>query len=124
MKDTKVAIYKSGTFYNVYGDGGLILYILLGYKYVEPKCCVGFPTSAFSKVISTLEKEKISYVVYEKNNVVAEYKGISKNYCKLIKEATKKLDIERRMNRLWVKINNLSNDELEKIIELIEDATV
>ena len=45
-----VRLYKSGKFYNVFGDDGLILHELLGYKYIEYKNSVGFPESAINKV--------------------------------------------------------------------------
>ncbi len=123
MKDTIVKIYKAGTFYNVYGEAGLILYYLLGYKFVEPKMAVGFPVSALAKVIHTLEDENISYAIYEHNKVVSEHKGISKNFLKVIKKAREQLDIEKRVNILRDKINSFSLDKLEKIIEQIENET-
>ena len=121
MKENRIEIYKSGTFFNVYGDAGLILYILLGYKYIEPKKSVGFPASALSKVINALENAKVSYIIYDKSNIIGEYKGINKNYKKYITEALKNLEIEKRLNRLNEIINNMSLKELEKIIEIIEN---
>lgn len=121
MKENRVEIYKSGTFFNVYGDGGLILYALLGYKYIEPKKTVGFPASALSKVRNALENSHISYIVYDKSTILGEYKGINKNYKKYINEALKSLEIEKRLNRLTEIINQMSLKELEKLIEIIEN---
>ena len=79
MAKNYVALYKSGKFYNAFGDDGLILHHLVGYKFVEYKQSVGFPESAFGKVKSILDKESISYKVYDKEDLIEEKKGITKN---------------------------------------------
>lgn len=117
-------LYKIGKFYNAYGDDGLILHELLGYKYVEYKQMTGFPESAFIKVKSLLEKENIPFVVYEKDIKVLENKGIYKNYNTILKDALKNYDMEKRLDRLKNKINNLSLEQLEKIIEELESASI
>ena len=124
MDKNKVVMYKSGKFYNAYGDNGIILHKLLGYKFVSYKNSVGFPESAIGKVKAVLEKERISYVIYEKNTFVSDYKGINKNYNKVLKESLKNLEMEERLNRLQSKIDNFTLDDLEKVIEGIEDGTV
>lgn len=53
-----IEIYKSGKFYNVFGDDGIIIHELIGYKYLEYKKQVGFPESALNKVINVLESKK------------------------------------------------------------------
>ena len=119
-----VRLYKSGKFYNAFGDDGLILHELLGYKYIEYKNSVGFPESAINKVESKLESEKISYSVYEKDNLLEEYKGIDKNYKIVLSKALKNYDIEKRLTRLKSKINNLSTEELERVIDSLEDKSI
>ena len=47
---------------NAFGDDGLVLHELLGYRYIEHRQSVGFPESAFLKVKTKLEEERISYV--------------------------------------------------------------
>ena len=101
-------------------DDGLILHELLGYKYIEYKNSVGFPESAINKVESKLESEKISYSVYEKDNLLEEYKGIDKNYKIVLSKALKNYDIEKRLTRLKNKINNLTIEELERVIDSLE----
>lgn len=120
-----VRLYKSGKFYNAFGDDGLILHELLGYKYIEyNKNSVGFPESAINKVESKLESEKISYSVYEKDNLLEEYKGIDKNYKIVLSKALKNYDIEKRLTRLKSKINNLTIEELERVIESLEAKSI
>ena len=120
MKKSSISLYKSGKFYNAFNDDGIILHSLLGYKYVTYKQCVGFPESAFEKVKRCLEQEKISYEVYEKDQKIEEYKGISKNYGLLLKKTYKELEVETRVNNLRQKIEECSTQELERIIEAIE----
>lgn len=115
-----VRLYKYGKFYNAFGDDGLILHELLGYKYIEYKNSIGFPESAINKVESKLESEKISYSVYEKDNLLEEYKGIDKNYKIVLSKTLKNYDIEKRLTRLKNKINNLTIEELERVIDSLE----
>lgn len=120
MVKNYVSLYKSGKFYNAFGDDGLILHHLVGYKFVEYKQSVGFPESAYAKVVSILDKEGISYKVFDKEILVEEKKGISKNYNSVLGQALKKYDMEKRLVRIKSKIDNFSADDLEKIIEGIE----
>lgn len=124
MEKNCVILYKSGKFYNAFGDNGIIIHNLLGYKFVSYKNSAGFPESAISKVKAVLEKEKLSYVIYEKNIFIEEYKGINKNYNRILKESLKKIEMEERLNRLQTKLDNFTIDDLEKVIEGVEDATI
>ena len=120
MNKNYVSLYKSGKFYNAFGDDGLILHHLIGYKFVEYKQSVGFPESAFGKVKSLLDDVDISYKVYDKDILIEEKKGNNKKYNKVLSEALKKYDLEKRLIRIKDKINNFSTQDLEKIIEGIE----
>ena len=94
MEKNSVILYKSGKFYNAYGDNGIIIHNLLGYKFVSYKNSAGFPESAINKVKGVLEKEKLSYVIYEKDAFVSEYKGINKNYNKVLKDSFVNVNIK------------------------------
>ena len=94
---------------------------LLGYKFIEHKQSVGFPESAFSKVKVKLEEEKISYKVYEKDELVEEYKGIQKNYASFLKSALESGEIEQRIDYLKSIVDRCSVEELELILEIIEN---
>ncbi len=124
MDKNSIVLYKSGKFYNAYGDNGIILHKLLGYKFVSYKNSAGFPESAINKVKSVLEKEKLSYVIYEKNTFICDYKGVSKNYNRILKESLKNLEMEERLNRLQSKLDNFTLDDLEKVVAGIEDGTI
>ena len=73
-----VKIYKHGKFYNVYGDDAKVVSIIAGYRIINNR--LGFPISLINKVIGLLDRNKISYIVFDKDNVVNEYKGIKKMY--------------------------------------------
>lgn len=124
MNKYGVRLYKSGKFYNAFGDEGMILHELLGYKYIEYKNSVGFPESAINKVKSKLDSVNISYSIYEKDNLLEEHKGIDKNYKIVLSKALKNYDIEKRLTRLKSKINNLSTEELERVIDSLEDGSI
>ncbi len=121
MRNYSVDLYKTGKFYNSFNDDGIIIHYLLGYKYVDYKKSIGFPESALNKVKEVLEKNKLSYKIYEKSTMITEYKGINKNYNIVLKKALNNLEIETRVNRLKEKIENLNTQELENIIEAIEN---
>ena len=50
MEKNCVVLYKAGKFYSAYGDCGIIIHNLMGYKYVEYKHSAGFPESSIAKV--------------------------------------------------------------------------
>lgn len=112
-----VKLYKSGKFYNAFGDDGLVLHELLGYKYLEHRQSVGFPESALDKVLLKLEQEKVAYETYNKDEKINSFKGIKKNYNNILKKSLKSVDVEQRMNRLKKIIDNCTKDEIEAIIE-------
>ena len=120
MNKNYVSLYKSGKFYNAFGDDGLILHYLIGYKFLEYKQSVGFPESAFGKVKSILDNDDISYKVYDKDILLEDKKGVNKKYNTILSKALKKYDLEKRLKRIKEKINHFSIEDLEKIIEGIE----
>ena len=52
-----VDLLKNGGFYSVFGDSCYIMLYLFGYKIIDNR--VGFPLSAYDKVINKLEELKI-----------------------------------------------------------------
>ena len=120
MNKNYVSLYKSGKFYNAFGDDGLILHYLIGYKFLEYKQSVGFPESAFGKVKSILDNDDISYKVYDKDILLEDKKGVNKKYNTVLSKVLKKYDLEKRLKRIKEKINHFSIEDLEKIIEGIE----
>lgn len=95
----------------------------MNYKIVKEKGGTGFPESVLNKVINTLENEKISYKIFEKNEIINEnnFKKIN-NYSKVLKKGISELAIEEKIEDIDRKIRNLSPKELNRIFDLIEDA--
>lgn len=124
MKNDCLFLYKSGKFFNVFGDDGIIIHYLFGYKFVVYKNCAGFPESALVKVTTKLDSEKISYKLYEKDTLIKDVKGVKNNYKKVLKNALKQMEMENRLDRLQSKLDAFTIDDLEKVIEGIENETV
>ena len=116
-------VKKIGNFYNVYEDDAVILHHLFKYKIIKSKQNAGFPISAFNKVINTLDDKKISYKIFEKDNLVMEkdYDNIN-NYNKILKEGNDKLEEEIRLDRIENKIKNMNIDEIGNLLDVIENA--
>ena len=52
--------------------------VLTNYKVINNR--LGFPISMINKVIGLLHRNKISYIVFDKDNIIRKYKGINKIY--------------------------------------------
>ena len=80
--DKCIKLYKCGKFYNGYGDNSKILSKIMRYKFRESSNSSGFLDIALNKVRGILELKKISYVIYDKDNILYKYKGIDKYFDK------------------------------------------
>lgn len=114
---------KSGKFFHTFGDDATIMHYLLGYKIVAEKGGAGFPETALNKVINALEDNEISYIVYDKEDILyaKDFKKINA-YKNILKKGIKDLSNEERFAKVVNKIRNLSDKELDNLLELIEDA--
>ena len=122
-KNNCIKLYKVGNFYGVNGDDGIIIHELFGYKFVISNNGVGFPSSALGKVKSKLDNNKISYEIYEKDVLIEQYKGIDKNYKRILKIANENMNIETRIKRLQDKINSLDENKLKEILTMLENVS-
>ncbi len=123
MKSEVIELRKSGKFYNTFGDDAIIIHHLMNYKIVPSKGGVGFPESSFNKVINALEDNRISYKIFEKDNILfdKDYQKLN-NYKKVLTNARKDLSFEQRINNIENKIKTLNNKEINQLLEIIEDA--
>ncbi len=123
IKNDYVELRKSGKFYNVFGDDALVVHYLTGYKIVAEKGGVGFPETAYNKVINALEDAEVNYRVYEKEEIKEEknFKKIN-NYKGILKKGISILSIEERFQKIEKKIKGLNAKELDRVLEAIEDA--
>lgn len=112
----ELILRKNGGFYSVYGDDCYILFYLLGYKIVGDK--VGFPISAYNKVVNTLEDNKISYTD-KYNNKSNDYKR-KNNYNKLLDLGKRKYSLNYRIDNIIEKMNLLNEEDIDNILSYIE----
>ena len=122
MKNDCLFLYKSGKFFNVFGDDGIIIHYLFGYKFVVYKNCAGFPESALIKVINTIEDKKIDYqIINKEKDIIKKYSNFN-NYNKVLKQALEYRNIKSRVERIQELINNVNDITiLERIIGVIEN---
>lgn len=119
-----VCMFKIGTFYHTYNRDSYILSYIFDYKIKElganHKEC-GFPEVALPRVLARLEKEKINYVVLDRrNNYDVDSKEDYKkqnNYDKIFEKANKKINRQKRIDRLTNYLKE--NMDSEKFIEII-----
>ncbi len=116
-KDALV-IFKDGIFYRVCLEDAPIIVFLLDYKIKEDG--VVFGKNAYDKVIDTLSKKKISFIVADKNEVLFNNvldKSFNKEIAKMGEEICQ-VDIIR--NKIIEKLSKIDENGLLYIIREIE----
>ena len=116
---SSVVIRRSGGFYYVFDDDAMIISYLTGYKVSGDRC--GFPLNSLSKVTNLLEDNSINYLVKEKMEEVDRRESKKNNkYNKMLDKGKKKFSIDYRINSIMEKLNELSYDELDELLDVIE----
>ena len=110
---------SSEIFYTVFDEDAIIFNYLFGYKVIDGNR-VGFPKSAYHKVINILEEKKISYMI-TCSNQTDEYYFNNNNYNKVLNQALAHYDITNKVNSLIDKIYKLDNIKLNNLLKLIEE---
>ena len=113
----EVVLRKSGGFYHVNSDDCYILYYLFNYKIVSDR--VGFPISAYNKVINKLEENCISYKD-ELNNVIVDFKRKNK-YSYFVAKGKSKYSLKNRVNAIVSKLDALDENKIDEILNYIEE---
>ena len=90
-----VEIFKNGGFYSVYNNDTYIFYYLFRYKIIDNR--VGFPLSAYDKVINKLEELKIDYE-NKSLDVCKKFKKLNK-YNYFLEKGKSKYSLEFRLNK-------------------------
>ncbi len=80
---TLIVRQTSGIFFETYDNDAIILNYLFNYK-ITGSNRVGFPNTALSKVINTLENKKIDYSLYYLNGLKEEHHTKPNNYDKVL----------------------------------------
>ena len=122
LKDKKkkfIIIMKNGIFYNVLGKDCYILKNVFGYKIsiFSDTIKVGFPICSLNNVLETLDKLKISYLVYENDVSLITYYN-SENYDLFLKN---NLSINNRIKFINERLNEIKyNEEIFNVLESVE----
>ena len=122
LKDKKkkfIIIMKNGIFYNVLGKDCYIIKNIFGYKVsiFSDTIKVSFPIGSLNKVLETLDKLKISYLVYENDVSLITYYN-SENYDLFLKN---NLSINNRIKFINERLNEIKyNEEIFNILENVE----
>lgn len=114
-----IVIIKNGIFYNVLGRDCYIIKNILGYKVSNFGGTIkaGFPIRSLNKVLDTLDKLKINYLVYESEIVLKAHYN-SENYELFLKD---NLSINDRIKCIYEKLNEIKYDEkIFKVLESVE----
>ena len=106
----KLEIYKNGNFLNAYEENAIILHKLFNYKVIESdnhkyKC--GFPLTQYNKIINGLQDNKISYIVYDKENILEDKDYLK--YCKKVIEEKLNKEYKLELNKNKSMITRSSN---------------
>lgn len=119
-----VVLLKSGIFYECFNDDISIMYSLFSYKIKNNgnNYVVGFPSSSLTKVLNTLEKNRINYIIIEDNSVVDKYKTNKNRYLEYIVDINKLMYINMKIELIYKKLQeNILNNNIEKILIEIEN---
>ena len=114
-----IIIMKNGIFYNVLGKDCYILKNIFNYKVgvFGNTVKVGFPIGSLNKVLDTLDKLKISYLVYENDVSLITYYN-SENYDLFLKN---NLSINDRIKFINERLNEIKYDEeIFMVLESVE----
>ena len=86
------------------------------YRFIESRNSCSYPSSAYNKVIGILQIKRIAYVIYDKDNIIDSYKGISNKYLEVMDKAKERYRIEQVIEEY--KLNN-KNYKIEDLIDAI-----
>lgn len=114
-----VKLYKNGGFYSAFEESALVIFALFGYKIVNNR--VGFPLGSYEKVKSKLEEHKINYqnVV---DNIIKDFQE-DNSFLTYVEIGKKKFDYKYRIDNILEKLESLSENKIDDIINYIEDIT-
>lgn len=115
-----ITLRKSGGFYICFDNDAIILSYLLDYKIINSK--VGFPINALNKVLNILENNSINYIVKNNNeDVNKKIFGKKNNYNKYLDKGKRKIDLDYRIKKILIRINEMKEEDINRILTLIED---
>ena len=117
MKNS-VLIRKDGKFYHVFNDDAYIFNYLFNYNIVNYR--VGFPISAYSKVINKLEENTINYVALGDEKIEKNFKNKNK-YKRVLELSMDKDRVFNKLKEINSKLEKLSYEELIRVVSILEE---
>jgi len=88
-----------------------------GYKVSNGK--VGFPINSLGKVEVRFEEAKVDYVIIEKKKENEVHKYPQNRYMKYLEMGKKSAEIKLKEEELLEKIEGLSKDQMDRIMEYV-----
>ena len=113
-----VTLNKSGNFYNCFGRDAMILHYLFHYKIVNNK--TGFPISSLDKVKNALNEYNINYIINGDETIEKDFESLNK-YDEYVLYAESKVNIDKRIDLILSKINDLEVKDINKLLDFIEE---
>lgn len=123
-----IILVKIGAFYHAYGKDAYILNYLFQYqlKLVDKTCFTnGFPESSLNKVMATLEREKINYMILDRRNNYEvdkqeNYKNLN-NYSKKYEKARRYVNLKNRIDNIYIFLQeNICEENFKELLQKIE----
>lgn len=118
-----IILFKSGSFYICFDNDAVIMNKIFNYKLVELKngMKIGFPIALIDKNLNVLEKNKINYIIIEKNNIKLRKKFKFNNYYKYNEELDYVLNVCSRIQNITRKLQSIKDyKKIDFILSQIE----
>ena len=116
MKNS-ILIRKDGKFYHAFNDDAYILNYFFNYNIVNYR--VGFPESAYTRVINKLEENTINYVILGNEKIERNFKNKNK-YKRVLEMSKEREKFLNKLNEVYAKLEKLSYEELTRVVSVLE----
>ena len=118
-----VLMRKIGGFYHAFDDDAYILSFLFGYKIKNGK--LGFPVSVMSRVKTTLEEHRISYIfkISDEEEDALDFKQ-DNCYSEYLEKGKENYQKEKLIEKIILKMRELTIEELETFCSYVTNANL
>lgn len=115
-----IKIRSNGLFYDTLDDDAYIIHNIFGYSISKTKRC-SFPNKSLNKVTNILDGKKINYIVMDSDGQEEKHDFDNLNsYDKYLDKAKKHYNKEIKIDDIINKIDKLSDEELDNLVNLVE----
>lgn len=123
-----IILYKVGNFYNVLGKDTIIIHELLNYQIKDHNGIdkIGFPIMSLEKVLRILSKNKLNYIVLEKEDgivkIVTKKRNKVNSYNEYGKSANALYSKKEKINHIIELLNEKIEDpNFDRLLQKVED---